>query len=143
MHGRSDGVLNPSGIRFGSSEIYAIVEAAPFNSVIKTTLCVGRRRPHDRDEQVFLFVVAKQPGTLTSELIAQLRNAIRKGLSARHVPAFIVEVPDIPETINGKKVETVVKQMISGKEVEVSNTVVNPESVEYFRRMRTMERAKL
>lgn len=58
----------------------------------------------------------------------------------RHVPRFIVEVPQIPTTINGKKVEAAVKQTLSGKDVTPSNTVVNPDSIAYFRRFRELER---
>lgn len=139
MHGRSDGVLNPSGIRFGSGEIYAVVEAAPFNAIISNTLCVGRRRPQDSDEEVFLFLVMSGSHKLTLELRNQLKMAIRQALSPRHVPKFVLEVPDIPITINGKKVETVVKQVISGKDVKPSNTVANPSAVEYFKRFRDLE----
>lgn len=101
MHGRSDGVLSklpqtatcsntllisgidPSGIRFGSGEIYAIVEAARFNALISNSLCVGRRRPHDQDEDVFLFVVMSAGQKLTPELSDSLRQAIKTGLSSR------------------------------------------------------------
>ena len=140
MHGRSDGVLNPSGIRFGSGEIYAIVEAPPFTDHISQALCVGRRRPQDNDESVFLFLVMRVPGTLTSSLSDSIKAAIRSALSPRHVPAFVIEVPDIPVTINGKKVESAVKQTISGKDVKASNTVLNPDAIQYFRRFRDMER---
>jgi acetoacetyl-CoA synthetase len=167
MHGRSDGVLSksncatqspipcplakltcrlslsqdPSGIRFGSSEIYAIVESPPFNTLFSNTLCVGRRRPHDTDEAVFLFVVpASKTPTLTPALRAELRASIRANLSARHVPRFIFEVSEVPVTINGKKVEVAVKQIVSGKDVEASATVANPGSLELFKRFRGVER---
>ena len=126
MHGRSDGVLNPSGIRFGSGEIYGIIETDPFTEVISNTLCVGRRRAKDTDEHVFLFLVMKPPHTLTPSLREKIKRAIRDGLSARHVPKFVLAVPEIPVTVNGKKVETAVKQTISGKDVVASATVVNP-----------------
>lgn len=80
------------------------------------------------------------PGyTLTPELRDKVKLAIRQGLSSRHVPKFVIEVPDIPITINGKKVEPPVKQMISGKDVKPSATVQNPEALEYFRRFRDTE----
>ncbi|KAK4547181.1 hypothetical protein LTR36_001402 [Oleoguttula mirabilis] len=139
MHGRSDGVLNPSGIRFGSGEIYAIVEAAPLNSKISNSLCVGRRRPQDNDEEVFLFVVMAKGHTFTPELSRSIKQAIREALSARHVPKFVIEVPDVPVTINGKKVETAVKQVLGGKDVTPSNTVSNPETIGYFKRFRDVE----
>ncbi len=130
---------DPSGIRFGSGEIYSIVETDPFTEHISNTLCVGRRRPQDSDEQVFLFLVMKPGHTLTMQLRNSVKQAIRNGLSARHVPKFVLAVPDIPVTINGKKVEIAVKQVVSGKDVEPSATVLNPESVAWFRRYRGME----
>lgn len=140
MHGRSDGVLNPSGIRFGSGEIYAVVEGPAFNARIGETLCVGRRRPGDADETVFLFV-KMLPGMVFDEgLRERVRRAIAEGLSPRHVPAFILEVPDIPVTINGKKVEIAVKQILSGKDIQVSSTVANPETLLSYKRFREMER---
>ncbi|KAF2764600.1 acetyl-CoA synthetase-like protein [Teratosphaeria nubilosa] len=140
MHGRSDGVLNPSGIRFGSGEIYAIVEAAPLNTYISNSLCVGRRRPQDTDEDVFLFVVMAKGHTFTPELSTQIKQAIRQALSPRHVPKFVIEIPEVPVTINGKKVETAVKQVLGGRDVVPSNTVVNPEMIGWFERFRWLER---
>ena len=133
-------IVDPSGIRFGSGEVYAIVEAAPFNAEISNSLCVGRRRAQDTDEQVFLFVVMNQGYSFTPELRDRLKKAIKEGLSSRHVPKFVLEVPDIPITINGKKVETPVKQIMSGRDVKASSTVQNPEALEYFKRFRDTER---
>ncbi|EME49942.1 hypothetical protein DOTSEDRAFT_41092 [Dothistroma septosporum NZE10] len=139
MHGRSDGVLNPSGIRFGSSEIYSIVEAPPFNGRILNSLCIGRRRPQDKDEDVFLFVVMANNEQLTPELSQDIKAAIKKGLSPRHVPRFLIAVPEIPTTINGKKVEAAVKRTVSGQDVKPSQTVSNPASIDFFRRFRELE----
>lgn len=98
--GRSDGVLNPSGVRFGSAEIYAVLESPPapydFSKSIADALCVGQRRPNDTDERVILFLLMKSDCKLTEELKQEVKEAIRKGLSSRHVPAFIFEVDDIP-----------------------------------------------
>ncbi|KAF9891067.1 hypothetical protein FE257_005002 [Aspergillus nanangensis] len=141
IHGRSDGVLNPQGIRFGSSDIYSIVEAHPFNEVISTTVCVGRRI--GSDETVFLFVVMQKPHQLTDGLVQRLKATIKEGLSSRHVPQYIVEVPEVPMTVNGKKIETLVKQIVStGKVPEtVSNTVENPGCLSYFQQFYSMERS--
>jgi len=80
------------------------------------------------------------PGhSLTPDLRNKIKAAIRGALSSRHVPKFVLEVPDIPTTINGKKVETPVKQMMGGKDVKASATVLNPEVLEYFRRFRDLE----
>lgn len=120
MHGRSDGVLNPSGISFGSGEIYAVVETPPFTSDIADTLCVGRRRPSDADEQVFLFIKPKPGRSATDDLRRRVRDAIRSSLSPRHVPKRIVQVDEIPVTINGKKIETTVKALISGTDARLA-----------------------
>lgn len=131
----SDGVLNPQGIRFGSSDIYSITESAPFNKVISSTLCIGRRRPHDSDESVFLFVVMQPGQNFTSQLALELKAAIRKGLSSKHVPRFVLGVAEIPMTVNGKKVETLVKSVICSGELPkvISSTVANPECLERFK----------
>jgi acetoacetyl-CoA synthetase len=134
----SDGTLNPSGIRFGSAEIYsigntpvaipfditnsAIVESPKFNDMIADTLCVGRKRPSDRDEDVFLFVRMRENFQLTDALRRKIEVAIRTSLSPRHVPRFILPIEAIPVTINGKKVEIAVKKLISGANVKVSST---------------------
>lgn len=138
---RSDGVLNPHGIRFGSSDIYSVVEAEPFNKVIATTLCIGRRRPSENDESVFLFVVMHQPHKLTDDLTRKVKDAIRSGLSHRHVPRFVIEVPEIPMTVNGKKIETLVKGIICKGQLppKVSNTVTNPDCLPSFLQFYTLE----
>jgi acetoacetyl-CoA synthetase len=124
----SDGVLNPSGIRFGSSEIYSITEGPLFNTIISSTLCVGRQRPLDHSESVFLFVLMRPGHTFTPKLVEDIRAAIRKGLSPRHVPKFIIETKEIPVTANGKKVETQVKKILCEGKVpgKISSTVENP-----------------
>ncbi|KIK09982.1 hypothetical protein K443DRAFT_127349 [Laccaria amethystina LaAM-08-1] len=128
--GRSDGVLNPSGVRFGSAEIYSALE--PFSKLIDDSLCIGQRRSHDRDERVLLFVKMRAGYMLSPALISQIRITIRRRLSARHVPAYIFEVSDIPYTVNGKKIEIAVKQIVSGSNVQPSGTVANPESLQFL-----------
>ncbi|KAL4802939.1 hypothetical protein BDV18DRAFT_145881 [Aspergillus unguis] len=129
--GRSDGVLNPSGIRFGSAEIYNIIETQ-FAQEIVDSLCVGQRRPQDSDESVMLFLLMKPGFALTEELVDRVKAAISKGLSKRHVPAYVFETPEIPTTVNLKKVELPVKQIVSGKKIKASGTLLNPESLEYY-----------
>ncbi|KAK5084441.1 hypothetical protein LTR05_005517 [Lithohypha guttulata] len=138
--GRSDTTLNPSGIRFGSSEIYHIIEAPPFNSMISDSLCVGRRRKHDNDEVVFLFIIPAKGVKFSNDLVARIKDAIRTNLSSRHVPKFVFEAKEFPYTINGKKVENVVKKIISGVDVTPSSTITNPACLEEFRKYRDVER---
>ncbi|KAH9485547.1 Acetoacetyl-CoA synthetase [Psilocybe cubensis] len=135
--GRSDGVLNPSGVRFGSGEIYTIMEQ--FSTHVDDSLCIGQRRQHDKDERVLLFLKMRPGCKFTPEFEASIKQAIRKGLSARHVPAYIFEVTDIPYTVNGKKIEIAVKQIVSGSNLQPSGTVANPESLQLYYKYRDIE----
>ena len=101
MLGRSDGILKPGGVRFGSSEIYNVI--LEHFAEIEDALCVGRRREKDTDEVVVLFVKMAQGAKFSEELVKKLKEIVRKELSARHVPGIIDECPEIPVTINGKK----------------------------------------
>jgi acetoacetyl-CoA synthetase len=93
--GRADGVLNPSGVRFGSAEIYSVIERY-FVDQVADSLCVGQRRPQDDDESVMLFLLMKPGNKFDKKLVNQIREAIRKDLSKRHVPKYIFETPEIP-----------------------------------------------
>lgn len=93
--GRADGVLNPSGVRFGSSEIYSVIEGR-FSDVVADSICVGQRRSQDSDESVMLFLLMKSGHTFTSALAKAIKEAIRKEYSPRHVPKYIFETPEIP-----------------------------------------------
>ena len=100
--GRADGVLNPSGVRFGSAEIYSVIDAH-FNEDVEDSLCIGQRRPQDNDESVLLFLLMKSGKTLTGELMNQIKQTIRKELSPRHVPKYIFETPDIPVSFHDER----------------------------------------
>lgn len=104
--GRSDGVLNPSGVRFGSGEVYAVMEQ--FRREIDDNLCVGQRRQHDKDETVLLFLKMRPGHPFTPDLEKRIRIAIKTALSARHVPKYIFETEDIPvsgvfSSLNGER----------------------------------------
>ncbi|XP_040106523.1 acetoacetyl-CoA synthetase isoform X2 [Oryx dammah] len=129
MLGRSDGTLNPNGVRFGSSEIYNIVEA--FEEVLDS-LCVPQYNK-DGEERVILFLKMASGHTFRPDLVKRIREAIRLGLSARHVPSLILETQGIPYTLNGKKVEVAVKQIIAGKTVEHRGAFSNPETLDLYR----------
>ncbi|KAJ8584275.1 acetoacetate-CoA ligase [Rhizopogon salebrosus TDB-379] len=135
--GRSDGVLNPSGVRFGSAEIYTILES--FSGELDDSLCVGQRRTQDTDERVLLFLKMRPGRTLTLALIDRIKSAIGTSLSARHVPAYVFETTDIPYTVNGKKIEIVVKQIVSGSNLKPSGTVANPESLNLYYKYKDIE----
>ncbi|XP_072456814.1 acetoacetyl-CoA synthetase isoform X1 [Notamacropus eugenii] len=129
MLGRSDGTLNPNGVRFGSSEIYNIVEA--FEEVMDS-LCVPQYNS-DGEERVILFLKMLPEHSFSQDLVKRIKDAIRLGLSARHVPSLILETKDIPYTINGKKVEVAVKHVIAGKSVEQRGSFSNPESLDLYK----------
>lgn len=102
MLGRSDGILKPAGVRFGSAEIYNVV-LEHFREDVADALCIGRRRETDTDETVVLFLKMADGHHISPELTDRIKVTIRKALSARHVPAVIDECPEIPVTTNGKK----------------------------------------
>lgn len=132
MLGRSDGILNPSGVRFGSAEIYTIITRY-FPAEIEDSLCVGRRRPTDDDETVVLFVKMAEGHVFSDDLVKAIKAKIRTELSPRHVPGIIDETKAIPQTINQKKIETVVKQIISGSTLAPAASVGNPESLAFYK----------
>ncbi|KAJ8076182.1 hypothetical protein PM082_000599 [Marasmius tenuissimus] len=136
--GRSDGVLNPSGVRFGSGEIYTALEV--FSEYIDDSICIGQRRPDDKDERVLLFLKMRQGHPFNTTLERQIRDKIRTLLSARHVPSYIFEIADIPYTVNGKKIEIAVKQIVSGSNLKPSGTVANPESLQLYYKYRDIEK---
>ncbi|KAK4988253.1 hypothetical protein LTR50_004079 [Elasticomyces elasticus] len=132
MLGRSDGILKPSGVRFGSAEIYNIV-LKHFPDQIEDALCIGRRRETDDDETVVLFLKMKESKPFSGELVKSIQGIVRKELSARHVPGIVDECPDIPITTNGKKVEGAVKQILCGMSVKTSASVANAECLDWYR----------
>lgn len=99
MLGRSDGVLNPSGVRFGSSDIYGVVEKF-FAAEVAESICVGQRREKDLDERVVLFLLMRPGKKLDKELVGRMRGVIGKELTKRHVPKFIFEMPEVPVSVS-------------------------------------------
>lgn len=103
MLGRSDGVLKPSGVRFGSAEIYNVLTRF-FSADVEDAVCVGRRRAEDTDETVCLFVVMAPGKAFNDDFRAKIKSTIRAELSPRHVPGIVEECGGgIPKTSNGKK----------------------------------------
>ncbi len=128
IHGRSDAVLNPGGIRIGTAEIYRQVEKV--ESVLES-LCIGQ--PWKDDVRVVLFVRLKPDVVLNDELEAEIRQTIRANTTPRHVPAVIIQVADIPRTISGKIVELAVRKVVLGEEVKNKDALANPEALELFK----------
>jgi acetoacetyl-CoA synthetase len=127
IHGRSDATLNPGGVRIGTADIYSQVEL--FDEIADSVV-VGQ--PWENDVRVILFVKPMPGFTLTEALRNKIRNAIRNNVSPRHVPAKIIAVPDIPYTLNMKKVEIAVRKIIQGKEVGNRDALSNPEVLDHY-----------
>jgi acetoacetyl-CoA synthetase len=128
IHGRSDAVLNPGGVRIGTAEIYRQVEQL---DEIVESLVIGQQWDHD--ERVVLFVRLREGATLTSALADRIKRQIRENTTARHVPARIVQVTDIPRTKSGKIVEIAVRDVVHGREIRNREALANPEALDQFR----------
>ena len=117
-------------MRFGSAEIYNIVEEFP---EVSDSVCVGQASPDRTEERVLLFLKLVDSVTLSTAFVTRLQRTIRTRLSARHVPALILPIQDIPYTVNGKKVEVAVKRVLAGEEVSNKNALSNPASLDLFK----------
>ncbi|MCK5542148.1 MAG: acetoacetate--CoA ligase [Desulfobacterales bacterium] len=127
MHGRSDTTLNPGGVRIGTAEIYRRIDQM---EEIEDSVVVGQK--FNNDVRVILFVKMAQGHELSDEIKDRIKKDIRTTASPRHVPAKIIETPDVPYTLNMKKVELAVKKMIEGKEVKNKDALKNPEALDFF-----------
>lgn len=127
VHGRSDATLNPGGVRIGTAEIYRQVEA--LDDVLDSVV-IGQR--WEDDTRVVLFVTLRPGLTLDDGLRARIRAAIRERTTPRHVPAVIAQVPAIPRTLSGKKVELAVARVVHGEPVTNRDALANPEALEAF-----------
>ncbi len=127
FYGRSDAVLKPSGVRIGTSEIYNIVET--FHEIADSVV-VGQDR--ENDQRILLFVKLAPNTALTDDLRERIKKALRDQESPRHVPALILEVPDIPYTFSMKKVESAVTNIMNGRPVSNREALINPQSLDYF-----------
>jgi len=134
IHGRSDTVLNPGGVRIGTAEIYRVVERAP-----EVAECVAVGVEQGGDQAIALFVVLREGLTLTPELAARLKDDLRREESPRHVPAWIVQAPAIPRTISGKIVEKAVALALAGRPVDNLEALADPAALEWFRRPGLLE----
>ena len=132
IHGRSDATLNPGGVRIGTAEIYRQVEA--FDEILEA-LVIGQNIIVDgaSDVRVILFVRMAEGAVLDDALKAEIAGAIRKGATPRHVPAFILEVADIPRTRSGKITELAVRDVVEGRMIKNTEALANPEALEHFR----------
>jgi acetoacetyl-CoA synthetase len=134
IHGRSDAVLNPGGVRIGTAEIYRQVEQC--DSVLESVV-IGQQ--WQDDVRVVLFVVLRPGLTLDAALEAEIRRLIRSNTTPRHVPARIVQVADIPRTLSGKIVELAVRNVVHGLPVSNTDALANPEALALFRDLPSLQ----
>ena len=133
IHGRSDAILNPGGVRIGTAEIYRQVDKV--NAVMES-VAVGQQWPKDSgDERVILFVTLRDGTLLDDELVREIKHTIRVNTTPRHVPALILAVKDIPRTLSGKIVEVAVREVIHNRAVKNTDSLKNPEALDYFRNL--------
>ena len=104
---------------------------------IDDSLVIGQER--SGDERVILFVKLNDEYTLDEELINEIKKLIKSNCSPRHIPAKILDTPDIPYTINGKKVEIAVKKIIAGKNVSNRDALANPKSLDYYKDLKELK----
>ena len=128
IHGRSDAVLNPGGVRIGTAEIYRQVEKI---GEVLESVAIGQR--WQNDVRVVLFVRLQAGVVLDEALQARIRQEIRSNTTPRHVPAVIAAVSDIPRTISGKIVELAIRNVVHGEPVKNTDALANPEALEQFR----------
>lgn len=134
IHGRSDAVLNPGGVRIGTAEIYRQVEKI---EVVLESIAIGQQW-HD-DVRVVLFVRLREGIELSEALQAEIRQVIRANTTPRHVPAKIIAVADIPRTISGKIVELAVRNVVHGLPVKNTDALANPQALALFRDLAVLQ----
>jgi len=130
FYGRSDAVLKPSGVRIGTAEIYNQVEKL---EEIADSLAIGQI--WEGDQRIILFVKLALGVSLTEDLKNKIRKTLREKASPRHVPTIIMPMPDAPYTLNMKKVEGAVTNIIHGRPVVNRDALMNPEVLDYFEKI--------
>jgi acetoacetyl-CoA synthetase len=127
IYGRSDATLNINGVRMGTSEIYRGLEKI---TEVKESVAVAHRA--NSGERIVLFVLLAAGAKLDEALTTRIRQSIRESATARHVPSVIVDVADIPRSMNGKPSEIAIRDMINGRAPNAAG-LINPQSLELFR----------
>jgi acetoacetyl-CoA synthetase len=127
IHGRSDAVLNPGGVRIGTAEIYRQVERV---EDVEEGLVIGQE--WQGDVRIVLFVKLREGRILDDALRDRIASRVRSNATPRHVPAVILQVPEIPRTRSGKIVELAVRDVVHGRPVRNREALENPDALEHF-----------
>jgi acetoacetyl-CoA synthetase len=128
IYGRSDATLNPGGVRIGTAEIYRQVEK--LDEVLEG-IVIGQE--WDNDVRVVLFIVLRKGLTLDDALTDKIKKQVRANCTPRHVPARVVQVPDIPRTKSGKITELAVRDVVHGHAIKNAEALANPEALAHFK----------
>ncbi|CAN5769097.1 acetoacetate--CoA ligase [soil metagenome] len=131
IYGRSDSTLNRGGVRIGTSEFYRAAEDIEevLESLVVDTGTLGK------EGKLFLFVVLREGAELDDELTDKIRSRLRAELSPRHVPDEIHAIPEVPKTLNGKKLEVPVKKILTGTPVHEAvkaDATATPDAIAFF-----------
>ena len=131
IYGRSDATLNRGGVRMGTSEFYRVLEGMPEvqDSLVVDTGQLGA------EGRLVLFLELSEGTTLYGPLGDRIREKLRTELSPRHVPDEMHAIPEVPRTLNGKKLEVPVKRILAGTPPEEAlsrDAMANPDSLRYF-----------
>jgi acetoacetyl-CoA synthetase len=128
ISGRSDATLNRGGVRIGTAEFYAVVEAIP---EVADSVVVHL----EETDELLLFIALRDGASLDRDLARRIREELRDNLSPRHVPDRILAVPGVPRTLSGKKLEVPIKRILSGTPPEAAasrGSLANPEALDAF-----------
>ena len=131
IYGRSDSTINRGGVRMGTSEIYRAVDTV---EEIRDSLVIDIHKQNG-EAYMPLFVVLEEGVELDEDLVVKIKKSIREATSPRHVPDEIQAVPDVPRTLNGKKLEVPVKKILAGtppEEAVSKDSLSNPGSLDTF-----------
>jgi acetoacetyl-CoA synthetase len=131
VYGRSDATLNPGGVRIGTAEIYRQVEKI---DEVEESVAIGQLWPPEKptDTRVLLFVRLRPGFELDEKLVEKIKARIKSNTTPRHVPAKVIQVPDIPRTKNGKVVELAVRSVVNGMPIGNTDALANPEALKLF-----------
>jgi acetoacetyl-CoA synthetase len=138
--GRSDATLNRGGVRLGTAELYAVVEGLP---EVADSLVVHPSVAMTGVDELVLLVVLRPGVELDDDLRRRLREAVRRDLSPRHVPDVVLEVPAVPRTLSGKKLEVPVKRLFEGTapaEVATPEALADPAALDVVARIAARHR---
>ena len=133
IHGRSDTLLNPGGVRIGTAEIYRFVDQL---AEIEESVVIGQ--DWRNDIRIILFVKLNKYSILDNTLKEKIRAVLRDNASPKHIPAKIFAVQEIPRTRSGKLAEMAVKKIINGENINNVETLANYQSLEHYRELKIL-----